>query len=68
VTRVKVRALRAELGNILGTVCERPVTITKHGNDIAVIISPNAYAEYMRLRSVYTNVSSRREVRLVSCV
>lgn len=65
---VKVRALRAELGNILSTVRDQPVTITKHGNDVAVVISPGAYAEYMRLRSVYTNVPSRREVRLVSCV
>lgn len=66
--RVKIRALRAELGNILSTVRERPVTITKHGTDVAVVISPDDYAEYMRLRSVYTNVSRRREVRLVSCV
>jgi prevent-host-death family protein len=66
--RVKVRALRAELGNILSTVRESPVTITKHGNDVAVVISPEIYAEYMRLRGVYTNVSKRHEVRLVSCV
>jgi prevent-host-death family protein len=66
-TRVKIRALRAELGTILGAVRDRPVTITKHGNDVAVVISPESYAEYMRLRSVYTNVPSRREVRLVSC-
>lgn len=67
-TRVKVRALRAELGNILSTVRERPVTITRHGNDVAVVISPDDYAEYMRLRRVYTNVPLRRESRLVSCV
>lgn len=66
-TRVKVRALRAELGNILSGVRNQPVTITKHGTDIAVVISPDAYSEYMRLRGVYTNVSSRREVKLVSC-
>jgi prevent-host-death family protein len=67
-TRIKIRALRAELGNILGTVRERPVTITKHGTDVAVVISPGEFAEYMRLRRVYTNVPLRREVRLVSCV
>lgn len=66
-TRVKIRALRAELGSILSTVRDRPVTITKHGNDVAVVISPDEYAEYTRLRSVYTNVSSRRESRLASC-
>lgn len=66
--RVKMRALRAELGSILSAVRERPVTITKHGTDVAVVISPDDYAEYMRLRSVYTNVSKRSEVRLASCV
>lgn len=66
--RVKIRALRAELGNILSSVRDCPVTITKHGNDVAVLVSPDVYAEYMRLRSVYTNVPKRREVRLVSCV
>jgi prevent-host-death family protein len=65
--RIKMRALRAELGSILSTVRERPVTITKHGTDVAVVISPDDYAEYVRLRSVYTNVSKRREVRLASC-
>lgn len=66
-TRVKVRALRAELGNILSTVRVHPVTITKHGNDVAVVISPDQYAEYVHLRSVYTNVPLKRGVRLASC-
>lgn len=65
---VTVRALRAELGNILSSVRESPFTITKHGNDVAVVISPEQYADYQRLRSVYTNVPKRREVRLVSCL
>lgn len=66
-TRVKLRALRAELGSILSTVHERPVTITKHGNDVAVVISPDDYAEYIRLRGVYTSIPIGRERRLASC-
>jgi prevent-host-death family protein len=67
-TRIKIRALRAELANILATVRDRPVTITKHGNDVAVMVSPEVYSEYLRLRSVYTTIPTRRRPELVSCV
>lgn len=66
--RVKVAALRADLARVLSSARNEPVTVTKHGNDVAVVISPEQYADYVRLRSVYTTLPKRREVRLVSCV
>jgi prevent-host-death family protein len=61
--RVKVRSLRAELGKILREVGNEPVTVTRHGEDVAVLISPG---EYARLRSVYTKLHHQRDVRLAS--
>jgi prevent-host-death family protein len=62
--RVKLRALRAELGKILGDVSNAPVTVTKRGEDVAVIISTQDFAELQRLRSVYTSVTAERRHRL----
>lgn len=64
--RVKVRALRADLSKILNSVRESPVTIARHGEDIAVIISPQEFAELNRLRRVYTSLPHRQANRLAS--
>jgi prevent-host-death family protein len=62
--RVKTRALRAELSALLGLVHESPVEVTKHGEVVAVIISPKSFHEFQRLLSAYTSVATEQRRRL----
>ena len=65
--RVKVEALRAELADILRGVSQQPVTVTRYGETVAVIVSPQDFAELTRLRGLYRNRSvERRNVLALS--
>jgi prevent-host-death family protein len=65
--RVKVESLRAELADVLRSVSQQPVTVTRYGEPVAVIVSPEDYAELTRLRGLYRNRSIERRNVLASC-
>lgn len=65
--RVKVEALRAELAEVLRSASQQPVTVTRYGEAVAVIVSPQDYAELTRLRGLYRNRSHGTRNVLVSC-
>jgi prevent-host-death family protein len=56
--RVKVESLRAELADVLRGVSQEPVTVTRYGEAIAVIVTPQDFEELTRLRGLYRNRSS----------
>jgi prevent-host-death family protein len=64
--RVKVEALRAELADVLRVVSQQSVTVTRYGEPVAVIVSPEDYAELTRLRGLYRNRSVERRNVLAS--
>lgn len=66
--RVKVESLRAELAEILRGVAQQPVTVTRYGDEVAVIVSPQDYAELIRLRGLYRNSSVSSRNALASCM
>lgn len=67
--RVKVESLRAELADVLRGVSQQPVTVTRYGEAVAVIVSTEDYAELIRLRGLYRNHSAQRRNVLASmCV
>ena len=65
--RVKVESLRAELAGVLRGVSQQPVTVTRYGEAVAVIVSPQDYAELVRLRGLYRNRSLSARNTLASC-
>lgn len=64
--RVKVASLRSDLAEILRAVNANPVTVLKHGEPIAVIISTEDFAEFEQLRSMYRTLSKHPRERLAS--
>lgn len=66
--RVKVEALRAELADVLRGVSQQPVTVTRYGEPVAVIVSPHDYAELIRLRGLYRKSSLTTRSVLASCL
>jgi prevent-host-death family protein len=65
--RVKVESLRAELAGVLRGVSQQPVTVTRYGETVAVIVSPQDYAELTRLRGLYRKHSLSTRNVLASC-
>jgi prevent-host-death family protein len=65
--RVKVESLRAELADVLRSVSQQPVTVTRYGEPVAVIVSPEDYAELTRLRGLYRKSSLQGRNVLASC-
>lgn len=57
--RVKVASLRSELAEVLRIARTQPVTVMRHIDPVAVIISTADFEELQRLRSMYRTVHKR---------